>query len=484
MKTTFFQKVALLSTTTLLFACSEIDNLDLDNELANKQEVSNPVDEETFVSLGKATEIADLFFGKLTGGNVSTRSGESGDASVETLSENGNPMMYIINYPEGGFVIMGSTTNYYPVLAYSDKNSFDTTSINNGVFGWLEETKEAIKTSNALDDTIRSAMQNLWKTYATADVVPSPPEAQNAQLRSTSYSGEAETACWNRCVELQMQYGSEGWHFAPLDQTRYVFENAGFYGVYEDICFGADFNHSPLYCSVFGWKNVYTSQQIGPLLTTQWHQNYPYNSMCPPGKAAGCAAIAIGQIMAYHCYPNMAGINWNNIESSAPYLIKDIGDRVNMHYWDIGSWALPCDVADCLQSYGYTVERANHNYSRVETEIFNNQRPVLMVGGKNNLLVDLLSLVDGHYWVCDGAHRILSNQLLYYTEWQPYGNGVLTPGWYSMTFPGVLGGIGYLYFHMNWGWGASNNNGWFAFNDVNSGNGNYQYARDNWYISK
>src|SRR5690554_7272964 len=49
--------------------------------------------------------------------------------------------------------------------------------------------------------------------------------------------------------------------------------------------------------------------------------------------------------------------------------------------------------------------------------------------------------------------------------------------------PQLTGGIGYLYFHMNWGWGG-NHDGWFAFNNVDSGNGNYQYARQNFYITK
>ena len=187
--------------------------------------------------------------------------------------------------------------------------------------------------------------------------------------------------------------------------------------------------------------------------------------------------------MAYHRYPNMAGINWTNIESSAPNLIKNLGDRVDMHYWSIGSWAYPGSLVDCLRSYGYTVERFNHNYSRVETEILNRQRPVLMMGGKVNLLINNLSRIDGHYWVCDGAREITTGQMLYFTEWQPDGNGVFTTGWNTMDSPGVLGGIVYLYFHMNWGGGGSHD-GWFAFNDVNSGNGNFQYARQDFYITK
>lgn len=46
MKTTFFSKlVVLLSTTILLFACSEINDLDLNYEFAKEQEVSTQVDE-------------------------------------------------------------------------------------------------------------------------------------------------------------------------------------------------------------------------------------------------------------------------------------------------------------------------------------------------------------------------------------------------------------------------------------------------------
>lgn len=33
------------------------------------------------------------------------------------------------------------------------------------------------------------------------------------------------------------------------------------------------------------------------------------------------------------------------------------------------------------------------------------------------------------------------------------------------------------------GWGG-NHDGWFAFNIVNSGNGNYKYSRQDFYITK
>jgi hypothetical protein len=41
----------------------------------------------------------------------------------------------------------------------------------------------------------------------------------------------------------------------------------------------------------------------------------------------------------------------------------------------------------------------------------------------------------------------------------------------------------YLYFYMNWGWGGSCD-AWFLNYNVNSGNGNFQYGREDFYITK
>jgi hypothetical protein len=467
MKTAFFsKKLTLLITATLLFACSEIDNLNLENEFAKEQEVSNPVDKETFVSLDKATAVADLFFSKLTEGDVSTRSGlraQGGSASVKTLSESGNPLMYIINYPEGGFVIMGATKNYYPVLAYSDKNSFEIVPEMYGVSDWLEETKEAIKTSDALNDTIKAGMQNLWRSYETADILPSSG-THKAQLRS-SYSS-VEIACFNRCEELLMQYCDEGCFFSPLSYTKRVFDDAGVFGIYKDLCYGANFNHSPLSCSVVGWKNVYKNEQVGPLLSTQWHQGPPFNDLCN-GRSAGCGAIAVAQVMKDYQYPqsfswNGYAFNWNTIpvapKSGTDHaaLVRLVGGFVNMHYDSFGSWATPGDMEDGIRHLGYNVTRSGHNNEKVESQLLTFRRPVIMGGNANNIpLPSPLNYIgNSHYWVCDGARRLTTNQMEYYTEWQPNGNGVFTTGWHSINSPGLLGGIVYLYFHMNWGWGG------------------------------
>jgi len=46
---------------------------------------------------------------------------------------------------------------------------------------------------------------------------------------------------------------------------------------------------------------------VGPLLSTAWHQSYPYNMYCPMGDGGqcvvGCVATAMAQIMWYHQWP-------------------------------------------------------------------------------------------------------------------------------------------------------------------------------------
>lgn len=43
--------------------------------------------------------------------------------------------------------------------------------------------------------------------------------------------------------------------------------------------------------------------QVAPLVKTAWHQQSPYNDLCPKGMLAGCVAVAMAQVMNYHQYP-------------------------------------------------------------------------------------------------------------------------------------------------------------------------------------
>lgn len=84
--------------------------------------------------VSQATEVAGLFLAANGKDAVTTRNGSiepdafSGKTvkDIKTVyGEDNTPSMYIINYEGGGFVIVGATKNYYPILAYSDTNSIN-----------------------------------------------------------------------------------------------------------------------------------------------------------------------------------------------------------------------------------------------------------------------------------------------------------------------------------------------------------------------
>ena len=210
-----------------------------------------------------------------------------------------------------------------------------------------------------------------------------------------------------------------------------------------------------------------TTQAVAPLLTEMWHQGCLYNSLCPTmehtpcGHAeAGCAAVAMGQIMHYwkypatgwgsHSYAN-AGVtlsadfgntvyDWDHMpdsltESSSDTEIEAVatilyhcGVSVNMSYTSTGSGADANDVPNALIRYFNYSKRLHlekrNDYNDDEwllmlKNCLDLQQPVFYTGHGNQ---------GGHAFVCDG-----------------YDNNDLI--------------------HLNWGWGVAN--GYFSLGNLN-----------------
>lgn len=60
-------------------------------------------------------------------------------------------------------------------------------------------------------------------------------------------------------------------------------------------------------------KERYIVEHIRPMLTTKWHQKSPFSDLTPGNYPAGCVAIAVAQIMAYHEYPRDF-CNWASVK--------------------------------------------------------------------------------------------------------------------------------------------------------------------------
>lgn len=493
----------LLLAATILFACNEIDNVGFDMESAVEQQMAGKT-HSINVSQSEASGIADMFMRSEAGTlGVATKSADTKRiSSSATVREDGQDLMYVFNYEDGGFVIVGSTRNYYPILAYSDKGSFVLQDDMGPVDVWLDETKVSIKNSSSLDAATKAQMQNLWSHYDGTYVDPAEQllASRRPQTRSTG-----EDACWEEIERLQALHGDEGWTFNSLSNAEYYFEEWGFGDLYDVICYYAEQNHSDPRETVIGYKYP-VRYDVGPLIGTLWRQNLPYASLCP-NWLTGCAAIAAGQLMFYHKYPvtmywHGEPFTWNDIEQSYVYypptkhpeLLRMLGQKFQMVYDPSGySWTTDPNLLNGLDSLGYT---ANIQYYDVnlpsshsaaltaaKNELINYHRPVIMQGFETNNSLEEY----GHTWVCEGAQEIFPYRLFYYTENQPYGLGNFTQGLYSYNTPGDVGNINsYVNFYMNWGYGdvGLGYNGWYVSNSVNSNYGDFKYSRSNIYVIK
>lgn len=181
-----------------------------------------------------------------------------------------------------------------------------------------------------------------------------------------------------------------------------------------------------------------------------WGQTSPYNAKVPclcangdpkyGGKApAGCVAVAIAQLMAYHKFPT--SFNWNLLLSSPTIsqddaeerknevarLIADIGDKVSMDYDCSGSGSNIDAAQSALRAYGYSTYGINlFNVTLVANNIKGN-KPVYIRG------VDADNI--GHAWLVTGwKHYVVPD---------PLGNNEI-----------------YDYLLMNWGW-SGKSDGWY-----------------------
>lgn len=221
-----------------------------------------------------------------------------------------------------------------------------------------------------------------------------------------------------------------------------------------------------------------TDVVVGPLVTTKWDQNYPYNYYCPevsggPGGHAytGCVATAMAQLMKFWNYPATGSgsytythptygeqtanfgattYDWANMPNSlssnssqtsidaVAVLMFHSGVSVNMNYGAQGSGAASPSVPDAMVDYFRYAPSATY----VSRDAFDDDQWIAFLKNELNehrpLFYSGNNTSSGHAFVCDG----------YQSD---------------------------NYFHFNWGWSGSDghgtNNGYWAIGALNPGSG-------------
>ncbi|MGV0854185.1 C10 family peptidase [Empedobacter brevis] len=359
------------------FSCSDTDMTDMDLSAAN---------DEFMVSKTTAESIAKGLVLINTRENLTNRPLKSAaikqqkeiESILEVPDEKKKAAYFIINYKEGGFVILAGDKRSEPVLAFSETNRFD---IDNdyfptGLVSWLYSSKENIEKIRKENPKSTVQIENQWKNLQEggADVVSYriiPPEEPD-------------------CTPYTIQKG-------PFLQTTWG-----------QGC---------------GYNSQTPSMSCGPC-------NHAWT---------GCVATAMAQVMKYHQYP--ASYSWSAMPDSygtatTSALMSAIGVAVNMSYECNGSGADTQDeVASSFRNdFGYSsATYSGYNYQTVKNEL-NANRPVILRGGRKSGWWIFSQYKDGHAWVCDGylnyTDPCWGSMLKYNMNWGWDGT---YNGWYSFN---------------------------------------------------
>lgn len=266
------------------------------------------------------------------------------------------------------------------------------------------------------------------------------------------------------------------------------------------------FGHWELYSEGYETETV---SYVNHLTETQWDQDWPYNIYCPDDTPAGCAAVAAGQMIRFlHDKFGMPshsidGINLDalsttysqyltsSVDSTARFL-SEVGDDLNMHYNNNGSWALPSKIVDLFESYGYSCEYDSFDDGIVESSLFQNM-PVIVLAMDQLWETGIPDLSYSHYFLIDGYRKMRERYVKRYifvcdnTDPQPSQTELFKTEVVAQYAPYIS------YVKMNWGWwsqwqtGYQLNDGWYALtgswttHNSSGDDTQYDYARHMFY---
>jgi hypothetical protein len=209
---------------------------------------------------------------------------------------------------------------------------------------------------------------------------------------------------------------------------------------------------------------------LGPYLQTTWNQGEGYNTFLPScssgGSAghvwAGCVTIAVAQAIRYYNYPT--GYNWASMPNASGSSPERSAFIHNVFFSLSPNYSQGCTATGTSIWMGSVPGAIKNSFGFSSAELSSIASSTYIIADNTAGRVTILSgftgqttIFDipiggggtGHAWVCDGVR-----------------------GYFGECYQGSIE------YHMNWGWGGSNN-GWFAQNSWDPSPGtpadNYQY---------
>lgn len=442
------QFIVLLSLTFIANSCAN-DNEPVFSEIGNAlvEDVANVTDSVN-VSMEDVANVSRA--------TLSRPESRQGDYSIETIfDDNGNPALYVVNYANnGGFVVVGATKNYYPVLAYNETGKFNLSGEKPYALKlWETQVVDIISNSGNLPANEKRKHRKQWKAYETRDAKDLTPVESRSAEETPEWYQEAQTIMMNKKMEFWAKPNCEVYEMTgeitgdeSLDEEIREYVQGSIYPVYLDYWDVLSF--VVLETGPDEYTNVpnFVETQWGQGAWTQSSDSIYYNTGFPivyGGHAyVGCGGLATAQVMRYYKHP--ASFDWDNMPATTPTtttaaFLYQVAEACNSQYMFKETLTNQTNCLSALQGYGYSANRADYSFSRILDNL-ENKKPVMIRAQEQDASV-------GHAWVVTGG-----SHSLYDLRYEVWTFNTSTDFRCAYNYPD--GYYIYDYLYMNWGWGG------------------------------
>ena len=376
------------------------------------------------VTIEEAMDIASSFVSK-KGIISSTKSGSPSVKMAFSINDqSSNPLLHIINYEGGGFVIIAADTRILPIQGYSQSGYFSNNKDDYplGLSMWIE----GVETAKGLEKTQEQICTNqlAWMQYRSGGF-----DFKKVSTKSLDPINIPEE-------EVDTLVGpliTNSWHqYSPYNDSLNV-------------------------CAHYYLNNTYAGEYM---------------------PAIGCVPLAIARILRYNLVPN--NYSWSSMPNHVPQSPETLSFLRDVHY-SVKSYAenhgysfdyhrLPIydngvivefisatgldpsfNIGSFLcNQYGFpaalTEAYSFGGHDIIRREIFDYQRPCIIAGHAAN--------GGGHCWICDGY------SYHYYPMFNAHGD--------------FIGGYEYNYLHHRWGDENYNYDSWLSYNNFSVAGSSFQ----------
>ncbi len=291
--------------------------------------------------------------------------------NVKTITQDGDPVYYVMNIKGGGFVIVSADDLVTPVLAYSFKYEFKTENQPENIKWWMSQYVTTIEHARMEQKTYGQA--ELWQKYNV--------DYTNFHASKATTDVTLETALWDQ--------GTGYNDYCPPDDGP---GNRAYTGcVATAMSIIMKYNNYPIQGS---GSHTYYDYPHGTLSANFGETHYMWEQMPENGPSDAVA------ILMYHAGVSVEMNYGGNTEGGSGAYSWDVPDALSNYF----RYASPS--YNSKSDYGNTAW-----FNLLKNEIDNNRVAYYSGSGDDG----------GHAFVCDGYNT--SNYLHFNFGWSGYNNG-------------------------------------------------------------